>query len=403
LSIPPLSPDLFDLDPSILWVMHCAEGPVPRAAAAAAAAFLEREKRPWEVSWEGDFVGLPRQAREQAARLLGARAEDITLTGTTTGGLARIAQGLPWEPGDEVVLPLGEFPANAWPWLALAGRGVTVRQVPLWDGHRAGAAAWDSAPPPPGVDPEERLLAALGPRTRLLSVSWVRFQDGLRLDLARLAAGCRERRVRLVVDGIQGTGTLVPAVGGLDAFACGGHKGLLAPQGLGFLWTAEELRRELSPPGGWLSVEDATDFSRPSTDFDRDFQRDGSRLEHGVPNLLGCAALAASLATLNEAGVERIEGHGARLQGLLLARLAGSPWAAEAARLGALWEGGRLGSILALHHGGRGAYALQAVLRQGFECGIHASIREGYLRIALHGWHTDADVERLARWLGESG
>lgn len=401
LSSPPIPLDELDLDPRITWVMHCAEGPVPRHAAAAVAAFLNQETRPWTLDWERDFLGLPRRVREQAGMLLGARPGDFTLTGTTTGALTLVAQGLDWQEGGEVLVPLGEFPANAWPWKVLARHGVSLRQVPLWDGHRAGGEALESIPPPPQVDPEARLLDAIGPATRLLSVSWVRFQDGLTLDLARLAAGCRERGVILVVDGIQGAGTRtidLSRLDGVGAFATGGHKGLLAPQGLGLLWTRDELRRRLTPPGGWLSVEDATDFDRPSTDLDRDFEPGGHRLELGVPNLVGCAALAESLDVLNRAGVERIEAWVGRLRGSLLERLEQvGRWQAEARRLQALDREGRLSSIVALH--GAGPAELSARLAQGKERGIHASVREGYLRIAFHGWHAEIDLERLVDWL----
>jgi selenocysteine lyase/cysteine desulfurase len=399
---PPLPRQLFDLDPALLWVMHCAEGPVPRASVEAATGFLVKESQPWKMAWNEDFQGLPVAVKEQAAALVGADPADITPTPTTSSGLITVAQGFPWQMGDDVVAPLGEFPTNAWPWLALAPRGVLFREVPLWDGHRSGTDAWTSAPPPAEPEPEERLLAAIGPRTRILAVSWVRFQDGLALDLARLGAGCRARGVALVVDGIQGAGTRpvrLPATGA-SAFACGGHKGLLAPQGLGFLWTDRAFRARLAPPGGWLSVEGATDFARPTTDFARRFVDTGTALEQGVPNLLGMAALAASLAALNAAGVGAIAAHVAALQDRLLAALAEQPaWRHEAARLAALRARDRLGSIVALHHGGRGEPFLDALLRRGFEAGIYASIREGYLRIALHGWHDEADVARLVAWL----
>ncbi|GAB4375245.1 MAG: aminotransferase class V-fold PLP-dependent enzyme [Acidobacteriota bacterium] len=399
---PPLARELFDLpDDAPLWVMHCAEGPVPRAAAEAVRSFLARETRPWTLRWREDFLGLPEAVRREAGTLLGVRPEDVSLVPTTSAGLATVAQGLRLGPGDEVVVPLGEFPANAWPWRVLARRGVGVREVPLWDGQQAGRRAWDGPPPPADVAPEERLVEAIGPRTRVVAASWVRFQDGLRLDLGRLAAGCRARGVAVVIDGIQGAGTLVADLErtGVDAFASGGHKGLLAPQGLGVLWTHAAFRERLDPPGGWLSVEQATDFARPSTDLDRGFVPDGRALELGVPNLVGAAALERSLATLNAAGIARIERHVLDLAGRLLARLARGPWAREAGRLEALRARGRLGSIVALHHGGQGPDGLGARLEQGFRRGIHASVREGYLRIAFHGWHDEADVERLAGWL----
>lgn len=400
---PPLAPDLFEFDEDVVWAMHCAEGPVPTAASDEVVAFLERERKPWRLRFREDFVDLPAATRREAARLIGGDASDVTLTATTSTGLIAIAQGLAWNDGDEIVVPLGEFPSNAWPWRALEERGVVVREVPLWDGHRAGGDALASAPPFADADPEWRLAEALGPRTRLVAASWVRFQDGLRLDLARLGAACRSRGVPLIVDGIQGAGTLPsPLADGVVAFATGGHKGVLAPQGLGFLWTDATFRASMMPTGSWLSVEDACDFSRPSTDFDRAWLPNGERLEAGVPNLVGCAALRRSLALINEAGVERIAAHVAALERKFLDALARTDgWADEATRLRALLDAGRLGAIVALHHGGRGDDALQARLRDGFGRGVYASVREGYLRVALHGWHREGDVARIAAWLGD--
>jgi selenocysteine lyase/cysteine desulfurase len=402
---PPLPLDAFDLDPEILWIMHCSEGPVPRAAAQAVRKFLPRETRPWNMRWEEDFLGLPNATGHQAARLLGARREDIALTPTTSTGLVAIAQGFPWTAGDEVISPLGEFPSNAWPWLALAHRRVSWREVPLWDGHRAGQDAWDSTPPPADVDPESRLLAAIGPRTRILALSWVRFQDGLCLDLQRLAQGCREHEVALVVDGIQGAGTLPVSLDeGVDAFVAGGHKGLLAPQGLGLLWTSEEFRVHLVPTGTWLAVEDGTDFARPSTDFERGWLDDSRCFDQGVPNLLACAALHESLRLLADTGVETIAHHVQHLRQRLLTGLTEIlPWWDETRRLMALEAAGRLGPILALHHGrdrgDLGKSYLDKILQEGFRRGIHASVREGFLRLAFHGWHGEEDVDRVLEWL----
>lgn len=399
----PLNPALFHLDPQVVWVMHCAEGPVPRSAMRSVRAFMHKELRPWLIGWKEDMVGLPAGVRAEAAKLLGGEASDVSLVATTSEGLQRVAMGFPWQAGDEVLAPLGEFPSNAWPWKAQAARGAAFRQVPLWEGQTAGAETWASTPPPADVEPEARLLAALGPSTRILAVSWVRFQDGLKLDLPRLAAGCAERGVALVVDAIQGLGTApMPPLEGLAAVACGGHKGLLAPQGLGLLWTDPAFRLRLIPGGSWLSVEDAGDFSRANTDLDRDWVRNGERLEAGVPNLVGCSALTESLRALNAVGVEAIAAHIARLQARLLDRLGGTPWAAEAARLRGLLDRGRLGAILGFHHGGRGPEGLQALLKRGLRQGVYASAREGYLRIAFHGFHTEEDVDRVLDWLRNS-
>lgn len=395
----------FAFDAGLVWLSHCSEGPVPLVASESAEEFLERERRPWALRWSEDFLGLPARVRRAFAALSGAGEDDVTLTATTSSGLVTVAQGWPWEPGDEVLLPLGEFPSNVWPWKALAARGVSVREVPLWDGHVAGAHALESTPPGAGVRPEERIVEAIGPATRVVSVSWVRFQDGLRVDLEPLARACRERGVALCVDAIQGLGTLPCAMNewGVDALASGGHKGLLAPQGVGGLATSAAMRERLAPLGSWLSVEQGTDFARASTDHDREWLTGGERLEQGVPNLLGCAACAPALEMIVEAGPARIAAHVDALQERLLDALGqNADWRDEAARLDSLRQAGRLGSILSLHHGGRGHGFLEELRVAGARDGIYASVREGYLRIALHGWHDGSDVDRIARWLLQS-
>jgi selenocysteine lyase/cysteine desulfurase len=400
MSIPPLNPALLHLDSDHLWLMHCADGPVSRSVVHSVRAFLHKELWPWELQWEEDFLGIPEALRQEAAKLLGGEAADITLVPSTSAGLVTVAQAFPWRTGDEVVAPLGEFPANVYPWKGLEHRGVQFREVPLWEGHKAGASGWDTVPPGAGDDPEARLIDALSARTRILAVSWVRFQDGLKLDLARLGSACRRRGIHLVVDGIQGAGTTVPSLYGVSAFAAGGHKGLLAPQGQGFLWTDPLFRRTLAPCGTWLSVEDGAEARRPATDTQRPWVEDGRRLEPGGPNVMACVGLLEALRTLQLPGIPAICDHVKAMQAGLLDAMAGIPaWTREVQRLRGLLERDRLGPILCFHHGDLAPGALEELLHQGFRRGVYASVREGYLRVAFHGWHEPSDLHRVVDWL----
>ena len=391
--VPPLNPALFHLDPDHLWLMHCTDGPVPKSVARGVHDFLHKELWPWQLRWSEDFLGLPQTLRELAARLVNGNAADISLTTNTSTGLQTFSHAFPWKAGDEVVAPLGEFPSNVLPWKAQAPRGVTFHEVPLWEGHSAG---WESTPPRADMDFEHKLIRFARTGARVLTVSWVRFQDGLKLDLGRLGKACRERDVCLVVDGIQGAGTGIPDLGGVGAFATGGHKGLLSPQGMGFLWTHPDFRSQLLPTGTWLSQAD------PAADKagDRTWVADGRRLEPGGQNLMSCVAMIEALKVLHEPGVPAIAEHIHTLQRALLdvLELRGL-WLEEVRRLRALLEADRLGPFLAFHHGGRGPQAMQELLDQGARKGIYATVREGYLRIAFHGWHEEGDTVRIAEWL----
>ncbi len=395
LAVSPLLPrELFDFPPDALWLSHCKDGPVPRASAQRLVELLATELHPWALRWNEDFLDIQASLRRAGAALFGVNAHDISLTTCTTTGLEAISLGYPWEQGDEVLIPVGEFPSNRLPWLALAHRGVRCIEVPLWAGQAKGAAV----PPTASIDPEQTLLDAITPRTRVVAVSWVRYQDGVRLDLARLGRGCRERGVHLVVDGIQGAGTMMPSFDGVSAFATGGHKGLLGLQGQGLLWTDATFRQQLVPVGTWLSAPD--DFSQTGTQYGGDelWATDGRRLEPGSPSILSCAVLASSIQMLiDHGGAPAIQAHVTGLQEALLARLAASEvWAAEAHRLSGLMRAHRVGPTLSfVLPPDRADRLLKAAEAEG----IGTSLREGYLRMAFHGWHSGQDVERCAGWL----
>ena len=389
-----LSGDLFDFPADTLWLSHCKDGPVPVASARRLTALLDTELCPWSLRWNEDFLDIQASLRRAAAAFFGTNEHDLSLTTCTTTGLEAVSLGYPWRENDEVLIPVGEFPSNRLPWLALARRGVTCTEVPLWPGQAKDA----SVPPTAGIDPEQSLLDAITPRTRVIAVSWVRYQDGIRLDLARLGRACRERGVHLVVDGIQGAGTMVPSFEGVSAFATGGHKGLLGLQGQGLLWTDAAFRQLLIPMGTWLSAPDAFSQSGARTEEGELWAVDGRRLEAGSPSILSCAVLASSIQLLiDHGGAPAIQAHVTGLQQALLARLAASEaWASEAERLGHLVRAGRVGSTLSFVPG---PDRVDRLLKLAEVNRIGTSLREGFLRIAFHGWHSSQDVERCAAWL----
>lgn len=403
----PVSRDEFDFG-EVRWLLHCAEGPTPVAVAEAARRYMDLEVQPFRRRMQQDVIDILADARRQAATVISRPASraisptDITLSQSTSSALTIVARGFLFEPGDEIVAPLGEFPSNVWPWKALADKGVTFREVPLWDGHRSGRDAWTSTPPTASARPEHRLAEAIGPNTRMVTASWVRFQDGLKLDLGLLGRLCRERGVPLVIDGIQGAGAMAPDLTDVSAFATGGHKGLLAMSGQGFLWTDADFRKRLSPMGSWLSVEEGGNFDRAVTDLDRNWQDNGHKLEQGGYNIIGSLVLGGSLKLINQAGTRHIEDHVRMLQAELVRLLSESvnaSWKCELERLAAMVDQGRTGPILGIHHMGKGPEFLNSLVARLHSRSIFVSLREGYLRVALHCWHNRDDIEAVAATL----
>ncbi|AYC33395.1 aminotransferase class V-fold PLP-dependent enzyme [Pseudomonas cavernae] len=280
--------DEFTQAPGLRYLNHAAVAPWPRRAATAVTRFAEQNVLIGARDYP-DWLILERNLRDRLKRLLNAPSrDDIALVKNTSEALSFVAFGLDWHAGDQVVISDEEFPSNRIVWEALKPRGVEVIQVNLT-----------------GSDPEGALLAACGPRTRLMSISAVQYASGLRLDLERLGQGCRQRSVLFCVDAIQQLGALPFDVQSCQcAFVMAdGHKWMLGPEGLGVFYCRSDLRERLQlHEYGWHMIEHAGDYDRS------DWQpaRSAKRFECGSPNMLGAVALEASLSLLEEIGMSAV-------------------------------------------------------------------------------------------------
>lgn len=281
--------DEFPQDGDICYLNHAAVAPWPRRSADAVIAFA-RENIHQGARDYPRWIQLEHRLRAQLQALLNAPTKgDIALIKNTSEALSFVAMGLSWTAGDEVLLSDQEFPSNRIPWQALEPRGVRVRQVSL------------DAP-----DPEAALIAAMGPATRLLSISSVQYASGLRMDLQRLGQACRERGILFCVDAIQSLGALPIDVRAIDCdfLMADGHKWLLGPEGLGVFFCRREVRDRLAlHQFGWHMVEAMGDYDRE----DWTPASSARRFEPGSPNTLAQHALSASLELLLEVGAERIQ------------------------------------------------------------------------------------------------
>jgi len=280
--------DEFEQAPGLRYLNHAAVAPWPKRASQAVSRFAD------ENVWLGardypDWLAMEHRLRERLMRLTNAPStDDIALVKNTSEALSFVAFGLDWHAGDRIVISDEEFPSNRIVWEALADQGVEVVQVSL-----------------KGSDPEADLLDACGPRVRLLAVSAVQFASGLRLDLARLGQGCRERDVLFCIDAIQQLGALPFDV---QAYQCDfamadGHKWMLGPEGLGVFYCRAEVRPRLKlSEYGWHMLEHMGDYTRSGWEP----AHSARRFECGSPNMLGAAALEASLSLLEEVGIEQV-------------------------------------------------------------------------------------------------
>ncbi len=317
-------------------------------------------------------------ARSLLARLVGADPRDVAFTANTADAVARVALGLGLREGDEIVLSDLEYPANVYPWTT---RGARLRLVPSSGGR---------------VDPE-RLVDAIGPRTRVLALSMVQFSSGFRSDLAPLGEACRRRGVLFFVDVIQGLGVFPVDMRamGIGALAGEGRKWLAAPPGTGFLAVGPEWIARIRPSSiGAMSV--SPDFGmlgwvprvarEGDLDLDPVYREGAGRYEAGYYNVAGLAGLAAALALHRSIGPETVRSRvEARVDEIVRGvESLGLPVFGPRARE-------ERSGIVSIEVAGDA----EVWRRQLAGAGISVGVRDGRLRAAPHVYNEGRDVEAL--------
>lgn len=202
---------------------------------------------------------LEAEARRAAADYLEAEADEVALTDSTTMGLATVYNGVELRPGEELLTTDHDHYSTHESLEYRAARsGATLRKIPLYRG--IGSVTEDEI-----VD---ALTGAVRPETRVVALTWVHSNTGLKIPLRRigeqLAALNADRapagRALLCVDGVHALGVEDFAVGelGCDFFVAGTHKWLFGPRGTGIIWGSPRARGAVSPTiptfsrgGGW--------------------------------------------------------------------------------------------------------------------------------------------------------
>lgn len=283
------------------YLNHGAISPVSTPVRAAVTEVLDDYARRGAGAF-GRWLEQRSRLRGKLAQFVGVQAEDIGFTASTTAGVVAISQCVAWTPGDRVVLFRGEFPTNVTPWQRAAAQfGLEIVWLDVDDFGGDAQVGMDA------------LGVALDRGVRLVAVSAVQFQTGLRMPWERMAVACHAAGAEIFVDAIQAVGAVPIDARGLDYLVCGSHKWLMGTEGLGFVYVAPAAMRALEPRlAGWLSHEEPLRFLFEGPGFlryDRPIRKRADWIEYGAPNALGAAALAASVDLIAQIGVAAIFAH----------------------------------------------------------------------------------------------
>jgi cysteine desulfurase / selenocysteine lyase len=355
------------------------QGPLPLAAARALKEATELKKLPHRIS-EATYFDLPDRIREKIGRLIGASPDEIALTTGASSGMCAVAAGIDWQPGDEVLVARGEFPAHFATWLPYQKIGKLKVRI---------------------VAPRDRFISAddyiaqITPRTRLVSASLVRFDNGSFLDAARVAQACHAANAGFLLDMSQCAAAMplsMPDLGA-DFAVSSGYKWLLGPYGSGFFWVSRQwMERLVSGPFYWQALEGARDFhSLPLDNLRMSLSvRRWDSAETG--SFIHLAALDASLDFLLRVGTAAIAKHNDALMSEIIERLPRDSWV-----LASPAERARRGPYVCV--AARKPEKTPELLGKLREAQVIVALRENALRISSHLYNTFEHVDRLIKVL----
>jgi len=313
------------------------------------------------------------EAKKKLADMLNTSSERIAFLDNTSNGLNLLAQGLPWEKGDRILLNDLEFPANVYPFLNLQKLGIEVDFVKSEHGKVT----------------VESILRAITPSTKLLSISFVQFLSGYKADLEEIGKICKEKDIIFAVDAIQGLGALQLDVQKckIDFLACGTQKWMMAMKGLAFVFLSEEMQQKISPKYvGWLSVEDAWNILH----YDLKLKTDASVFQTGTLNVLGIYSLNAAFDLFASVGFEKIEAAILDNTEYFLNELSVAGFRPLLSGV----ERKNLSGIVTFKDDRAGA--IFTILK---DKNVHCSLREGMIRFSPHFYNNREEIDRVVKIL----
>lgn len=293
-----------------------------------------------------------------------------------------VANGYPFEPGDEVISYIHEYPANHYPWRLQERRGVKLKLL-------------DNMPARPDIDTQlpgswsmKQLERAITPQTKVIALSHVQFTSGYAADLAALGKLCQEHDIDLVIDAAQSLGSMPvdPEKYNIAALASAGWKWLMGPFGTGLFYTSPDFRKKLRlTQVGAEMMQQGMDF----LDHSWNPHDSAKRFEYSSSPVIVLAALRTSVQEIHARyGADALYEEIIRLQDIFLEHLDNPAFKPV------VFDKPHRSGILSLtYHDLEG---LTEVLKQEK---IACSARGGYLRVAPHFYNTERDMKQLTEVL----
>jgi cysteine desulfurase/selenocysteine lyase len=372
-----------------VFLAHAGVCPLPQRVAAAVSDCAQRGTL---GDQEAFVLHRLNDARQLGAQLLHCQSDEVALVGPTSLGLSFVAAGLKFKKNDNILIYHDDYPANVYPWMALAERGVEVRLLNTRD---------------LGVIRPVDVMGQVDENTRLIALASCHFVSGYRIDFQAIGKFLRERGILFCLDAIQTLGAFPTTVEHVDMLAADAHKWLLGPCGAGLLYVRRDIQDRVNPPiYGWHNVRCPNFVAQEQIVF----RNGATKYEAGTHNLLGLVGLIAAMELVLEIGIENIAAELLRKRAWLVSALQAKGFTV----LNANAKIENASGIISFHQAGPGLAKAASAAKAGkdlaalhkklTDAGVVASLRadrkgQNHIRLSPHFYNTDAELYRTLELL----
>ncbi len=353
----------------LAYLDHASDSPAPERTRRVIVERAELLANPLaQVRKREDYLA---DANRILGELLNTSPDRFAYLTNVADATAAIANGIAWQPGDNVVLVQGEYPSFVLPWTRLAITGVDTRFAT-----------------PNGIETDlETIEAVIDDRTRAVVISHVDFNSGYRNDLAAIGGLAHAHGALFVVDASQSLGAIPVdfTAWGIDALVCVGYKWLMSVHGISVLYVDESVQDRIVPTApGRYSVRSGWPFPN----YDLDWADSAIRYQGGALNWIGVCALAESLGLHSEIGSGQIASRVLELTDLLIEKHDALPVEITSSR-----DPEHRSSYLTFTLGSIGRD--DALVDAGKAAQVFFGRRGGGVRVGTHFWNDESDLDRL--------
>lgn len=353
--------------------------PLPKKVEAIGIEALRRKRNPGQIT-AMDFFTEADILRKEYAKLVNTKEiKRIVVIPSVSYAMANVVRNIPLTKGDEVIFASEEFPSDYYPWVSRCNEtGASLKVIsPPTSTDRRGEQ-WNN-----------RILEAISPKTKAVSLSNVHWADGTLYKLVEIRKRTRDVGAALVIDGTQSIGALPFDIEQIqpDAVICAGYKWLMGPYSIGLAYYGEMFDNGTPVEESWMNRKNAEDF-RSLVQYQSEYKEGSLRYEVGEhSNFMYVPMMIEALKLINKWKPSNIQKYCKSITTGPIRELRDAGfWIEDDDSRGQHLFGVRLPETM----------DLDKVIPKFKKNKVFVSFRGNAIRVAVNVYNTRSDIEKLA-------